>query len=97
MSWLKNALSTISMVFTAFFGALFRSIIKSGGNMLLIAADEAVKRQDSLISSNDEKRKGAYSEIESKLIAAGFSAAGYAINAAIEAAVAKLREEQGKA
>jgi len=97
MSWLKDVFSTIGMVFSAFFGALFRSMIKSGGNLLFVAADQAVKEQENLISSNEEKRKAAYATIESKLIAAGFAAAGYAINGAIEAAVAKLREEQGKA
>jgi hypothetical protein len=77
------------------FIAIFLSQI---GPILVQAATAAVAAQAQRAISGAEKRDGAYGAIEGQLLQAGFAVGTDVttsmINAAIEAAVAKLKAEQ---
>lgn len=75
------------------FQDLVKSVADNGGQLLLDAADEAVRAAEAAGGTGFEKYDAAFDAIGAKLASEGVAVVGNAVNGAIEAAVAKLKAE----
>lgn len=82
----------LAAVFSGF-QDLVKSVADNGGQLLMDAADEAVRAAEAQGGSGFEKYDAAFDAIAAKLASEGVEVVGNAVNGAIEAAVAKLKAE----
>lgn len=87
--WLKGVLGYVK----AFLSPLALEIAKAGGTFLLETAMEAVKKAEDNGGSGSEKWKFAKEYIVDRLEQEGMAIVTVAIHGAIEASVAKLKQE----
>lgn len=91
--FLKSLLSAAQQIAFAFLLAGAKAIAASGGALLTDAATAAVKAAENAGGSGTEKYEAAFAAVVGTLEDAGQPVVENAVNLAIEAALAKLKEE----
>lgn len=85
--------SLASFITDSFLTPLAREISKSGGKVLIEAAQAAVLAAEATGGSGEKKFQNAYHAITNELLKAGIGYTAVAVRGAIEAAVAKMNEK----
>ena len=91
--YLKSFFTEAEKIALTFLSAAAKSIASSGGALLTSAALVAVKAAQESGGTNDEKFQAAFDAVKDTLASEGIIAGTNAINVAIEAAVAQLKED----
>ncbi len=88
-----DILDELEQLTIVFISSLAATIIKGGGSVLIDAARDAVKQAQETGGSPSEKLEAAKASVISTLEAKGIPVIMNAVNGAIEAAVAQLKDD----